>query len=72
MVAFAQLPGEAKLSVGLTGPGGTTVHMLTQGIAWVDKENFHLLQMRTDLLAPQPEIALDAQTTKVNFSEVQF
>jgi hypothetical protein len=28
--------------------------------------------MRTDLLAPQPEIGLQEQTTKVDFSEVRL
>jgi hypothetical protein len=72
VVAFAQLPDEASLTVTLKGPSGMDVHILTQGIAWVDKENFHIVRMRTDLLAPQPEIGLEAQTTKVNFNEVRF
>jgi hypothetical protein len=72
VVAFAQLPDEASLSVTMSGPRGTIAHILTQGIAWVDKENFHILRMRTDLLTRQPEIGLDRQTTKVIFSEVQL
>jgi hypothetical protein len=72
VVGFAQVPGEASFTVMLKGPSGTEVHMLTQGIAWVDEENFHILRMRTDLLARHPEIGLDEQTTKVNFSEVRF
>jgi hypothetical protein len=46
--------------------------MLMQGVAWVDKQSFQALRMRTDLLAPQPEIGLDEQTTEVDFSEVQL
>jgi hypothetical protein len=46
--------------------------MLTQGIAWIDKESFHIVRMRSDLLAPQPEIGLEEQTTKVDFSEVKL
>ncbi len=71
-VAFAQLPGMAHLSVTMKGPRGTAAHMLMQGVVWVDKGNFHIVQMRTDLLARQPEIGLDEQTTKVNFSEVRL
>lgn len=71
-VAFAQLPGMAHLSVTMRGPRGTAAHMLMQGVVWVDKVNFHIVQMRTDLLARQPEIGLDEQTTKVNFSEVRL
>jgi hypothetical protein len=72
VVAFAQLPGQATLKVGLRGPGGSSVHMLTQGVAWVDKQSFQVLRMRTDLLSPQPEIGLDEQTTEVDFSEVRL
>ena len=72
VVAFAQLPGEATVKVTLRGHGGTSVRMLTQGIAWVDKKNFHILRMRTDLLARQPEVGLDEQTTEVNFNEVRL
>jgi hypothetical protein len=39
---------------------------------WVDKKDFHIRRMRMDLLATQPEIGLDEQTTKVNFSEVHL
>jgi hypothetical protein len=46
--------------------------MLTQGVAWIDKESFQFLRMRTDLLAPQPEIGLEVQTTEVDFSEVRL
>jgi hypothetical protein len=72
VVAFSQLPGEASQTITMTGPRGTAAHILTQGIAWVDKENYHILRMRTDLLAPQPDIGLDEQTTKVDFSEVRL
>ncbi len=71
VVAFSQLPGEASQTITMTGPRGTAEHILTQGIAWVDKENYHILRMRTDLLAPHPDIGLDEQTTKVDFSEVR-
>ena len=41
-------------------------------MAWVDKSNFQIIRMRTDLLVPVPEIALDNQTTEVTFSKVQL
>ena len=72
VVGLAQLPGQARLALTLRGHRGTTVHLLLQGIAWVDKVNFQILRMRTDLLAKQPEIGLDEQTTKVKFSEVRL
>jgi hypothetical protein len=72
VVAFAQKPGQASLLVSMTGRSGARVDMLMQGIAWVDKSNFQILRMRTDLLAPRPEIALDGQTTEVTLSKVQL
>jgi hypothetical protein len=69
VVAFAQLP-KAQLTVTMTGPRGIAVKMLTQGVAWIDKEDFRIIRMRTDLLAPHREIGLDVDTTKVNFGEV--
>jgi hypothetical protein len=71
VVGFAERPGEAIPKIAMTGPSGT-VRFLTQGIAWIDKQSFHILRMRTDLLDPQPGIGLDAQTTKIGFSEVQL
>ena len=56
----------------MKGSRGTAVRMLTQGLVWVDKKTFHIRRMRMDLLASQPEIGLDEQTTKVNFSEVHL
>ena len=72
VMAFAQLPSQARNSISMVGDNDVSVHMLVQGIAWVDKNNFHILRMRTDLLAPQPEIGLDQQTTTINFAEVRF
>jgi hypothetical protein len=72
VVAFAQRPDKASYTITMKGPRGADAHILTQGIAWVDKKNFHIVRMRTDLLACQPYIGLEQQTTKVDFSEVQF
>jgi hypothetical protein len=72
VVAFAQRPDKATTSEMMVGPEGTLENLLTQGIAWIDKDSFHILRMRTDLLRPHPEVGLDQQTTKVNFCEVHL
>jgi len=76
VVAFAQKPGEATITVGMEVHQGQRVNvrvsMLVQGIAWVDKNNFQIIRMRTDLLAPRAEIGLDWETTIVTFGEVQL
>jgi hypothetical protein len=72
VVAFAQRPGEATQFITMAGPRGASANLLVQGIAWVDKSNFQIIRIRTDLLAPRPEIGLERQTTEVTFSSVQF
>lgn len=72
VVAFAQRPEKATTAEMMVGPEGTLENLLTQGIAWIDKDSFHILRMRTDLLRPHPEVGLDQQTTKVNFCEVRL
>ena len=71
VIAFAQLPSEARNTVTMKAEG-VKVQIFIQGLAWVDKSNFQILQMRTDLLSPQQDIGLDEQTTEITFSEVRF
>ena len=72
VVAFAQLPSEARVEVTMRGRDGSSLRLLTQGIAWVDKASFHIRRLRTDLLAPLPEVGLAEQTTTIGYSEVRF
>ena len=71
VVAFAQLPdkvrfpGEVKLQ-------GQSVPMVYQGIAWVDESDFRIVRLRTDLLAPRPDIHLQTLTREVLFSDVRL
>jgi hypothetical protein len=71
VVVFAQRLGEATITVPWSGQGDN-VEMMVQGIAWVDKNNFQIIRLRTDLLTPRPEIGLDRQTTEVTFNEVRI
>ena len=71
VIAFAQLPSEARSTVTFRAEGAK-VNLCVQGIAWVDKANFQIVQMRTDLLAPRVDIGLDEQTTEIRFKEVRF
>ena len=70
VVAFAQKPGKATLFVTMTERGGARVHMLMQGVIWVDKSNLQIIRMRTDLLAPRPEIGLEQLSTVVTLNKV--
>ena len=72
VVGFAQKPGSATLQVHMRVPKGGQYPVLIQGIAWIDKQNFQIVRMRTDLLAPHPELGLGRQTTEVTFSAVRL
>jgi len=72
VVAFAQRPRHATMTETVRGAGHSVVQMLVQGVAWVDKSNFQIIQTQTDLLAPRPEVGLDRQTTEVTLSEVRL
>jgi hypothetical protein len=70
VVAFAQTPAareREKFTI-----GGNSVLLFVQGVAWIDAENHQIVQLRTDLRAPAPEIRLDSQTTHVKFAEIHF
>jgi hypothetical protein len=72
VVGFAQQPGKATLSVTIKGRKATPGHMLVQGIAWIDKSNFQIVRMRTDLLAPRKDVGLNQQSTEVTLGKVQL
>lgn len=72
VVGFAQTPGLATLTVNMNAGDNLQYPVLTQGIAWIDKSNLQIVRMRTDLLAPHPELGLERQTTDVTFSEVRL
>jgi hypothetical protein len=72
VVGFAQRPGQATLTIRMRGRSGTPVNMLVQGIAWIDKSNYQIVRLRTDLLAPRWDVGLNQQTTEVTLSQVQL
>ena len=75
VVAFAQKPGKATFLLPIGSSAGRIVKVLMQGIAWVDKKQFQIIRMRTDLLAPRPDLpetGLFRLTTDLTFSEVRL
>jgi VWFA-related protein len=71
VVAFAQHTEPAAVR-GRFVIGKTSLPMLLQGVAWIDSSGYQILQMRTDLLAPQPGAALKRLTTVVLFAGIKF
>jgi VWFA-related protein len=72
VLAYAQRPGEISFASVMEVTGAKEADMPTQGILWVDKGNFQILRMRSDLLEPNPEIRLAQLTTDVTLGEVRL
>jgi len=71
VLTFAQRPDEVRFATVMKF-GTKEVQMPTQGILWVDKGNFQILRMRSDLLAPNSDIQLEQRTTDVTLAEVRL
>jgi len=72
VVVFAQQPAKATLSIRMRGRSETPAHVLVQGVAWIDKSDFEIVRMRTDLLAPRKDVGLNQETTEITFNKVQL
>ncbi|MGA8271017.1 MAG: hypothetical protein WB919_05610 [Candidatus Sulfotelmatobacter sp.] len=71
VIGFAQIPGLVESPGQIVNDRGS-VPMLLQGIAWVDESDFRVIRLRTDLLAPRPEIQLEKQTADIVFGPVKI
>ena len=72
VVAFAQTPGMQSHPGEISLPQGGTIPMLCQGVAWINKSDFRILRLRTDLLAPQPQVGLKQLTAMIQFASVRI
>jgi hypothetical protein len=70
VIAFAQLPASVQ-SPGELRFEGQTLPIYYQGIAWVEESDFHIVHLRTDLLAPLYAVHLDRLTADIDFGETQ-
>jgi hypothetical protein len=71
VLAFAQIPAKVKFP-GQVKFRGALVPVIFQGIAWIDESDFRIIRLRTDLLAPRPDIFLKTLTSDIRFSEVRI
>ena len=71
VVAYAQEPAKSRLS-GNFQRGTDVSTTYTQGLAWIDSENYQIIRLTSDLLRPLPLIRLEKINTEINFSEVEF
>jgi tetratricopeptide (TPR) repeat protein len=71
VVAYAQQPAKARNYGSFQQGNGVTV-IYSQGMAWIDSENYQIIRLTTDLLRPAPLVRLNKITTEIGFSGVQF
>ena len=71
VVGFAQIPGSIDYPGKIVTSRGS-IPMLLQGVAWIDQADFRIVRLRTDLLAPQPEIGFQEQTSNIQFGSVRI
>ncbi len=71
VVAFAQKPGKVQ-SPGEVHIQGKPIVILSQGVAWINESDFQIVRLRTDLLAPRPDVGLERLTTDLSFGEVRI
>jgi len=71
VVAFAQQPAKAKVN-GSFNYGLINTTTFSQGLAWIDSENYQIIRLRTDLLRPLMEVKLEKITTDILYGETHF
>jgi hypothetical protein len=71
IIGFAQIPSLVE-SPGQIVTDTLTVPMFLQGLAWIDQTDFSIVRLRTDLLAPQPEVSIQRQTASIVFGPVRI
>jgi hypothetical protein len=71
VIGFAQVPGSVEFPGRIMSPTGS-IPMLLQGIVWVDPQDLSIIRLRTDILAPRPEVGLQRQTARIRFGSVHI
>lgn len=69
VVAFAQEPKKV-FAPAFFEVNNNKVPFYYQGILWVDQSTFNIVHLRTDLLAPLPQLSLEQLTTELTFRSV--
>jgi thioredoxin-like negative regulator of GroEL len=73
VLGFAQRPGVSQ-GIGVfrsTSRRGSAI-VYVQGVAWISADQHQILRMRTDLLEPLKEVALNRQTSEIDYRPHHF
>ncbi|MGH9352317.1 MAG: hypothetical protein ACRD2G_09180 [Terriglobia bacterium] len=71
VVGFAQRPGWVAFPTYFV-LNQTSTPCLYQGVAWIDQSGFRIVRLRTDLLAPRPDVDLRKMSTVVSFGAARI
>ena len=71
VITFAQVPVQVR-KPSLLATATDTIPLLYQGVAWIDAHDFQILRLRTDLLAPLPQLGLDRVTSTIEYAQVHI
>ena len=72
-VHFRQKPGKPnELKTYQIGVHGPSYSVGLKGRAWISADNYQIVRMETDIVAPLPEIKLLAEHTSVEYGPVNF
>lgn len=71
LIAYAQEPAKSRI-YGSFQQGKSISVTYTQGMAWIDAENYQIVRLISDLLRPASLVRLEKETTEISFNEVQF
>ena len=73
VVGFAQRPGESTpMGVFRSTARQASARVYVQGVAWISADQYQVVRLRTDLLAPIVEAGLDRQTSEIDYRPYQF
>ena len=72
-VHFKQIPGKPNsLKTYQYGMSGPSYAVALKGRAWISADNYQILRMETDIVAPIPQIKLMAEHTAIEYGPVNF
>jgi tetratricopeptide (TPR) repeat protein len=69
---FIQRPGKPSLRTFRAGVAGSSLSIALKGRVWVDKKTLQVLHLKSDLVAPMPQIKLVSEHQDIEFAPVKF
>jgi hypothetical protein len=71
VVGFAEIPEKCSRPMEFRH-GNVVATLLVQGLAWIDPTTYQILRIQTYLLAPRPDVGLEREITRIEFSSIRL